>query len=882
MPGGHTSSFLTIITAVAAFFGVPAAGQYAFNNPQYAIARETPPPAAWLNQPLNEDFTLVIPWFGDSSDDLPDRSRTRMLLTVVDERLLVPTPPYVVGPAATPVSPEPRREIVFELGYVPASGSVVGRALDSGGTLRSVETVSAAPPIEDGEHHCIVAVFDSSGSPEQTGRLSIYLYGSSSSEIKGEYRIDGIVGGLKPLTSNGRIYIGDPFAVDYPEIRASHTGPIFCAFARRGLVYPIRMTEWWDIVEGPQLRLFFGDEPDSEADTIFFYGQAGDDQYVKPGITGRVYGFFDGDPLSWNRWLNPFFIRTVEPDTGGASLQQLQVTPIYEPGFEWSGFYRYTPPSQQLGLDPVKGTLPRLAGVLSGDACGQHAVMGWGLGNSRWSNTSNTPAQIGTADRVSRSHLMGLRDSRTEYDGGLFVFNLNNSGRIQDMSLSNFSDFTAKSDTNWSRFSYGGSQFSLPGTGRALLLKAEAGRTLTPRFLVRRPELPTQSLAVLMMRPNGGTVASSLERVDAQNFPAAPTGAAPLFDQPAIIDTNTARTSEPVLLESADNVNNTIRVPADTVVEIGDAVVLDRNDEVNVITELLHSDGVTSTYQLEHSWPFAQEPTLRDGVWIGPWSYVLLGYQDNLPDPGLPQRGVKLDYVSGGRVTIIGAGYRELEPDRICYILAGRGGKSQAEQAEIEFEGTLRKLAETLGVDLFFAGNATQTPGTLETLEAQLGPLINQAEFVGSPDIVSGTGSSFLELSFSSTHSENRLGATTYPNWAYFQIQDEFPGMFDQTMALWRHDAAHPNGRAMVAAGELWWSRAEELLGTVILPGSCLTGICPGDINRDGRGDASDFFAWVTAYIEQDPICDQNGDSECNSSDFFALISNMQSGCLPL
>ncbi|MEM9167658.1 MAG: GC-type dockerin domain-anchored protein [Planctomycetota bacterium] len=48
---------------------------------------------------------------------------------------------------------------------------------------------------------------------------------------------------------------------------------------------------------------------------------------------------------------------------------------------------------------------------------------------------------------------------------------------------------------------------------------------------------------------------------------------------------------------------------------------------------------------------------------------------------------------------------------------------------------------------------------------------------------------------------------------------------------------------------------------------------CPGDINRDGSLNSSDFFAWATAFTGEAFECDVNRDGFCTSSDFFAWVT---------
>ncbi|MEM9166716.1 MAG: matrixin family metalloprotease [Planctomycetota bacterium] len=54
--------------------------------------------------------------------------------------------------------------------------------------------------------------------------------------------------------------------------------------------------------------------------------------------------------------------------------------------------------------------------------------------------------------------------------------------------------------------------------------------------------------------------------------------------------------------------------------------------------------------------------------------------------------------------------------------------------------------------------------------------------------------------------------------------------------------------------------------------------VCPGDVNRDGEVNDSDFFAWVTAFTNNAPECDVNEDGNCSDSDFFAWVTIFTNG----
>lgn len=64
----------------------------------------------------------------------------------------------------------------------------------------------------------------------------------------------------------------------------------------------------------------------------------------------------------------------------------------------------------------------------------------------------------------------------------------------------------------------------------------------------------------------------------------------------------------------------------------------------------------------------------------------------------------------------------------------------------------------------------------------------------------------------------------------------------------------------------------------IALEGSVIPG-CRVDVNRDGTVSAADFTAWMDAYNNSLPGCDQNGDSACSPADFTAWIANYNAGC---
>ncbi len=55
--------------------------------------------------------------------------------------------------------------------------------------------------------------------------------------------------------------------------------------------------------------------------------------------------------------------------------------------------------------------------------------------------------------------------------------------------------------------------------------------------------------------------------------------------------------------------------------------------------------------------------------------------------------------------------------------------------------------------------------------------------------------------------------------------------------------------------------------------------LCPADVNGDCLVDTADFTAWVGAFNNDEPQCDQNGDGMCTPTDFSAWITNYNAGC---
>ena len=64
----------------------------------------------------------------------------------------------------------------------------------------------------------------------------------------------------------------------------------------------------------------------------------------------------------------------------------------------------------------------------------------------------------------------------------------------------------------------------------------------------------------------------------------------------------------------------------------------------------------------------------------------------------------------------------------------------------------------------------------------------------------------------------------------------------------------------------------------IVVPGDCGTD-CLADVNGDGSVTPTDFTAWINAFNNNLPECDQNGDGSCTPTDFTAWINNFNAGC---
>ncbi|MEO1583446.1 MAG: GC-type dockerin domain-anchored protein [Planctomycetota bacterium] len=834
-----------------------AAGQpgLALNDPAIALTRDSSAPLLWRFDPITEPATLVVPWFGIGEGAGLANEDWRTVLSIYTDE-------FGEG------------ELVLELRYNPAQGAAELRRPDPltptsvtprrGPTAREpyeaarVEGLS----LEPGRHFCAVAAFDPDA---QT--LTLHVLQQGTPGIAGSATIAGYTE-VPQLRFRGRIFQGTPSSAS-----ASHTGPVFPSALRRGAITASEIESIWDRPGGPRLTDLF-DTGSNPADRFWFLiNQAGPNDYRGPADTGTLRWFYNGSGERWGSFAQQRPVIVYRDGARDDDASTITPTPVFEPGLAWSGFWQQAPPDDALRLDiePSAGGLPGLRSVLSGTRDAAHALTAWGLGNSRWANTSDTPRSISDTVTIGRSHLLGLREARSEIDGGIVLLNTATASNIEGVDIVSAPSSGNDLFTNWTRFAYGGSFAASPGTGAPVHIDP-AGQ-LVFRVRAGHPSEPTQSVALLLERPRGGRATAELYLADALGAGGTVASGRPLPGTPPFadgapgrIDTDTTRATVMIeeLIDGA--VSQAVRVSGDAqLVQAGDAVVGEDDGVVNVVAQV-RGDVI------EMRFPWTTVPQVGETLAAGPYGVRLVGYEYAGLSSTFISRGLRIGNAGGGRVTLVGIGIRDTNPNRICYVLAGRGGLGQQQQADAEAPGTLAMTADALGTELFFTGLATQSAGTIPALIQQLGDRIETHEFIGTPDVINAQSNTFGSQTAAQTHREIAAAAEVRDNWAYLQIQDEFPAMLDQFMALQRHDPVHPNGRAMIKAADMWWTKLETTPALLRTP-------CRPDVNNDGLLTPADFTAWITAFNAKSPACDQNGDGQCTPADFTAWVTGFNTGC---
>jgi len=178
---------------------------------------------------------------------------------------------------------------------------------------------------------------------------------------------------------------------------------------------------------------------------------------------------------------------------------------------------------------------------------------------------------------------------------------------------------------------------------------------------------------------------------------------------------------------------------------------------------------------------------------------------------------------------------------------------------------------------LIGAGNDNGS-GFIPTMLASVPPNAGNDEFkVGATGMTGGTSMSlFVSMTapvgnnitpdeifgpFTATSGDGVAPIVT----GFWPIADD-PALDGQTVYFqWVVDAT--GARSPIAAATIF-------CGT----GGC-TPPCLADVNHDGKVTPTDFTAWINAFNNNLPECDQNGDGVCTPTDFTAWIANFNAGC---
>ncbi|MEL7239819.1 MAG: hypothetical protein AAGK78_13260, partial [Planctomycetota bacterium] len=378
---------------------------------------------------------------------------------------------------------------------------------------------------------------------------------------------------------------------------------------------------------------------------------------------------------------------------------------------------------------------------------------------------------------------------------------------------------------DWTRFSVQTSQANTLGCGRPSFLNSG---TATIRSIPTHPEEATNHGVLLMHYPGGGTVDLSLNVATSAGGSGTTTTPSLVGGGSATgIDTDTTEGTLTVNAVTNTGFLSTIDVDDASGVSVGDVFVSADGSSINTVQSV-----AGNTIRFTHLW--ATPPSVSDVLSYGPRQYVFY----ELPAAGSTanvQRGLSLTHSSGGGVAVIAIGYCEsTRNDRIAYIPAGRGGWGYQQQSVQNSPNAAQDIAIAMGVELIFAGVASQDIGRLTDVLSDLSPF----EIVSTPDVTSAAGTN--EDSFELRHADLRQIAVDKADAAYLPISDEFGDYMTQLFRWGRHDAPHPNGRGMHEAADLWWSAVEAdpaALLDVDLPAA--GGVTGGSVNRTRRNIGS-------------------------------------------
>lgn len=130
-------------------------------------------------------------------------------------------------------------------------------------------------------------------------------------------------------------------------------------------------------------------------------------------------------------------------------------------------------------------------------------------------------------------------------------------------------------------------------------------------------------------------------------------------------------------------------------------------------------------------------------------------------------------------------------------------------------------------------------------------------------------------------------GVSTDDNWSIYIIsQSDYNSVNNDDGVVWADSLEPIDGARTATSNNIFNSLGSAFGSPGTLPGvqtpnleDCPADVCLADVNGDGVVDPSDFSAWINAFNNNLPECDQNGDSDCTPADFSAWINNYNTGC---
>jgi len=146
---------------------------------------------------------------------------------------------------------------------------------------------------------------------------------------------------------------------------------------------------------------------------------------------------------------------------------------------------------------------------------------------------------------------------------------------------------------------------------------------------------------------------------------------------------------------------------------------------------------------------------------------------------------------------------------------------------------------------------------------------------IGFHDVDYHSGEPFNNTDWIGTHTE--AGAVTWNSPATHAVDPNTNALRWGTLYNFRFDAdsAPENVDAVLGMFKQGAVNAFNVPGA----GPMALTTCLADVNGDGMVTPTDFTAWVNAFNNNLPECDQNGDGACTPTDFTAWVANFNAGC---